>query len=224
MINIPDTLMTTDGYTPHKFISGFVKDWEELRDEWPPESLFKKEGHETPRKHGQRQHIRLLFCYTPGEDSPLFDQYMVERNQLPEIWDDFSQKLLYSKEYSDWIKETLQIPGNNFKYRLDWHIGKNGRDVSPHVDTPGKLGSHLIYFMPDGWDDNCGGQTVFYKGKLVDQMNPEPKDFAHKQQYRNDGNTSLLFKNAEDGWHGVTEVTSQLNRQILNLVIMKKDN
>ena len=28
MINIPDTLMTTDGYTPHKFIDGFVKDWE----------------------------------------------------------------------------------------------------------------------------------------------------------------------------------------------------
>jgi hypothetical protein len=55
-------------------------------------------------------------------------------------------------------------------------------------------------------------------------MNPEPKDFAHKQQYRNDGNTSLLFKNGEDGWHGVTEVTSQLNRQILNLVVMKKDN
>ena len=53
MINIPDTLMTTDGYTPHKFINGFVKDWEDLRDEWPSESLFKKEGHETPRKHGQ---------------------------------------------------------------------------------------------------------------------------------------------------------------------------
>ena len=30
MINIPDTLMTTDGYTPHKFINGFVKDWEDL--------------------------------------------------------------------------------------------------------------------------------------------------------------------------------------------------
>ena len=44
---------------------------------------------------------------------------MIERNQLPEIWDDFAQKLLYSKEYADWIKDTLEIPGNNFKYRLD---------------------------------------------------------------------------------------------------------
>ena len=86
MINIPDTLMTTDGYTPHKFINGFVKDWEELRSEWPPESLFKKEGHQTPRKHGQRQHIRLFFCYTPWEDSKLFDQEKVR----------LDLKLLYS--------------------------------------------------------------------------------------------------------------------------------
>ena len=62
MINIPDTIMTTDGFTPHKFINGFVKDWKDLRDDWPPESLFKKEGHQEPRKHGQRQHIRLFFC------------------------------------------------------------------------------------------------------------------------------------------------------------------
>ena len=49
------------------------------------------------------------------------------------------------------------------------------QDVSPHVDSISKLGSHLIYFMPEGWNDKCGGQTVFYKGKLVEQMNPEPK-------------------------------------------------
>jgi hypothetical protein len=224
MINIPDTIMTTDGYTPHKFVNGFVEHWENLRTRWPSESLFKKEGHQEPRKHGQRQHIRLFFCYTPWEGSKFFDQYMVDRKQLPEIWNHFVEELLYSKEYSEWIKETLQIPGNNFKYRLDFHITKGGRDVSPHVDTPGKIGSHLMYFMPDGWDDSCGGQTVFYKNKLVEQMNPEPKDFSHQQQYRNDGNTSLLFKNTENGWHGVTEVTSKLNRQILNLVILKKDS
>ena len=51
----------------------------------------------------------------------------------------------------------------------------------------------------------------------------DKEDFAHKQQYRNTGNSSLLFKNTEDGWHGV-KVTSRLNRQILNLVIMKRDN
>jgi len=224
MINIPDTLMITDGYTPHKFINNFVEDWEELRDEWPEKSLFKKEGHTEPRKHGQRQHIRLFFCYTPWEHSKVFDQYMIQRYQLSEIWDDFSQKLLFSKEYADWIKDTLEIPGHNFEYRLDWHITTGGRDVSPHVDTPGKIGSHLIYFNPEGWNDKSGGQTVFYKGKLVEQMNPEPKDFAHQQQYRNDGNTSLLFKNTENGWHGVTEVTSELNRQLLNVVILKKDS
>jgi hypothetical protein len=33
----------------------------------------------------------------------------------------------------------------------------------------------------------------------------------------------LLFKNTENGWHGVTEVTSDLNRQIFNVVILKND-
>ena len=38
MIIIPDNKLTSDGYAPHKFIHGFVKHWEDLRDEWPSES------------------------------------------------------------------------------------------------------------------------------------------------------------------------------------------
>jgi len=223
MINIPDTIMTTDGYTPHKFIHDFVKHWEDLREEWPAASLFKEEGHIKPRNHNQRPHLRMFMCYSPWPDSPYFDKYKIHRYQLSETWDYFVDKIFSSKEYSDWIKETLEIPGNNFKYRFDWHLTKWGQDVSPHVDSISKLGSHLIYFMPEGWNDKCGGQTVFYKGKLVEQMNPEPEDFAHKQQYRNDGNTSLLFKNTENGWHGVTEVNTELNRQIFNVVILKNE-
>ena len=223
MINIPDTIMTTDGYTPHKFINGFVEHWEDLRDEWPDESLFKDEGHIKPRKHGQRPHLRKFMCYSPWPDSPYFNQYKIRRYQLSETWDYFVDKIFSSKEYSDWIKETLEIPDNNFKYRFDWHLTKGGQDVSPHVDSAGKYGSHLIYFMPDGWDDNCGGQTVFYKGKLVENLNPEFTDFKEHMSYSNTGNTSLLFKNVENGWHGVTKVNSDLNRQIFNVVILKND-
>ncbi len=32
MINIPDTIMTTDGYTPHKCIHDFVKHWAHVRE------------------------------------------------------------------------------------------------------------------------------------------------------------------------------------------------
>ena len=223
MIILPDNKTISDGYAPHKFIHGFVKHWEDLRDEWPNESLFKNEGHVKPRKHGQRPHLRKFMCYSPWPDSPYFDQYKIQRYQLSETWDYFVDKIFSSKEYSDWLKETLEIPGNNFKYRFDWHVTQDGQDVSPHVDSAGKLGSHLIYFMPEGWNDSCGGQTVFYKGKLVENLNPEFSDFKEHVSYSNVGNTSLLFKNVEEGWHGVTEVNSDLNRQIFNVVILKND-
>jgi hypothetical protein len=223
MIILPDNKTISDGYAPHKFIHGFVKHWEDLRDEWPNESLFKDEGHVKPRKHGQRPHLRKFMCYAPWPDSPYFDQYKIQRYQLSETWDYFVDKIFSSKEYSDWLKETLEIPGNNFKYRFDWHVTQGGQDVSPHVDSAGKLGSHLIYFMPEGWNDSCGGQTVFYKGKLVENLNPEFSDFKEHVSYSNVGNTSLLFKNVEEGWHGVTEVNSDLNRQIFNVVILKND-
>jgi hypothetical protein len=223
MIILPDNKTISDGYAPHKFIHGFVKHWEDLRDEWPNQSLFKDEGHVKPRKHGQRPHLRKFMCYSPWPDSPYFDQYKIQRYQLSETWDYFVDKIFSSKEYSDWLKETLEIPGNNFKYRFDWHVTQGGQDVSPHVDSAGKLGSHLIYFMPEGWNDSCGGQTVFYKGKLVENLNPEFSDFKEHVSYSNVGNTSLLFKNVEEGWHGVTEVNSDLNRQIFNVVILKND-
>ena len=223
MIILPDNKTISDGYAPHKFIHGFVKHWEDLRDEWPNESLFKDEGHVKPRKHGQRPHLRKFMCYSPWPDSPYFDQYKIQRYQLSETWDYFVDKIFSSKEYSDWLKETLEIPGNNFKYRFDWHVTQGGQDVSPHVDSAGKLGSHLIYFMPEGWNDSCGGQTIFYKGKLVENLNPEFSDFKEHVSYSNVGNTSLLFKNVEEGWHGVTEVNSDLNRQIFNVVILKND-
>ena len=86
-------------------------------------------------------------------------------------------------------------------------------DVSPHVDSI-KLGSsHLMYFMPDG--GTITGQTVFYKDKLVEQMNPEPEDFAHKQQYRNIHCYLKILK--------MIKVNTELNRQIFNVVILKND-
>ena len=75
MINIPDTIMTTDGYTPHKFINGFVEHWEDLRDEWPAASLFKEEGHIKPRKHNQRPHLRMFMCYSFFDKSIIFIKF-----------------------------------------------------------------------------------------------------------------------------------------------------
>ena len=103
MIIIPDNKLISDGYAPHKFIHGFVKHWEDLRDEWPAASLFKEEGHIKPRKHNQRPHLRMFMCYSPWSDSPYFDKYKISRHQLSETWDYFVDKIFSSKEYADWI-------------------------------------------------------------------------------------------------------------------------
>jgi hypothetical protein len=222
MLNIPtDRSMFSDGYAPHKYMKEFVDNdvFTELQTSWPDASLFKDDGNVKPRKHGQRPHLRKLMCYAVTPQSSYFDPYMVELSSLPTIWRDFAFHVMHSKEYREFIGDCFQI--KNFNMRFDWHLTGSGKDVSPHVDSLGKEGSHLMYFMPDGWTDDMGGQTVFYKYKLIAANNPEADDFKDKVMYKNTGNTSLLFKNQEGGWHGVTEVNSTLDRQIFNVVILK---
>jgi hypothetical protein len=78
--------------------------------------------------------------------------------------------------------------------------------------------------MPDGWQEDYGGTTIFYKNKLVPQGNPEPGDFEEFKTYPVIGNYSLLFKNTSDGWHGVKPITNNagLHRQIFSVVIHEK--
>jgi hypothetical protein len=191
----------------------------ELQRDWPSEDLFKDDGFTKPRHHGQRPHLRKLMCYSITGQSKYFDKYMVKLSDLPESWASFTDHIMTGNDYRQFIKDCFKI--KDFHIRCDWHLTCNGRDVSPHVDSPGKEGSHLMYFMPEGWTDEMGGQTAFYKDKLVLQDNPESKDFGSKVSYPNVGNTSLLFKNSVNGWHGVYEVNSDLNRQIFNVVILK---
>jgi hypothetical protein len=78
--------------------------------------------------------------------------------------------------------------------------------------------------MPKGWKEEYGGSTIFYKGRKVNDMNPETKDFEESKLYPTSGNTSLIFKNVSEGWHGITEVkTDNIDRQICNVLILKKD-
>jgi len=73
----------------------------------------------------------------------------------------------------------------------------------------------------EDWTERDGGKTIFYRGKKVDRMNPEPEDFEDYITTSVIGNRSCLFKNVEDGWHGVTQVNSIVHRQICNVVILK---
>jgi len=127
--------------------------------------------------------------------------------------------IIQSSEYKSFIKKALDC--TDFKIRFDFHRTRGGLDVSPHIDSKGKIGSHLFYFMPDEWTDEMGGKTIFYRGKKVDRMNPEPEEFEDYTTTSVIGNRSCLFKNVKEGWHGVTQVNSDVHRQICNVVILK---
>ena len=75
--------------------------------------------------------------------------------------------------------------------------------------------------MPKEWQEDWGGETIFYKGKKIDKMNPEPGDFYFHKVESVSGNRSCLFKNSTGGWHGVKEVNAPVDRQICNVVILK---
>ena len=225
MINLQELPKFYDkiGYAPHEHIQDFFHQdvFEDLRTNFPSNNLF---GDELPerRKQNQRPHHRRLMCVYEGSDA-FFDHYKVDINRLPNIWQQIIT--LFSDnngKYQDWLKRILEI--KDFTIRFDFHRTKSGLDVSPHVDTASKIGSHLFYFMPDGWQEAYGGTTIFYKNKLVSQGNPEPADFAESKTYPVIGNYSLLFKNAKDGWHGVKPITNNagLHRQIFSVVIHEK--
>ncbi len=211
-----------DGYAPHELIDSFITQefYDKLLDSFPPDELFQDEFPAT-RKRNQRPHCRRFMCYHVTPQSRYFEPYFVDVKQLPELWQELCDYILYDREYRDWIRDTLLI--QDFHIRLDFHRTAKGLDVSPHVDSAGKYGSHLFYFTPKHWKEEYGGNTVFYKGKKIQAMNPEPEDFTESIYYPIIGNKSLLFKNVSYGWHGVKQVNAEgMHRQLFNVVILKK--
>ena len=223
MITVPSegqyNMHNTD-FCPHANFVDFIqpKYYRGLLKHFPGDDLFKDEFPKD-RKHGQRPHCRRFFCIGETQGSDYFDNYLLEPNKLPPVWQNFLMSIVNSGEYKAFIRRALEC--KDFKIRFDFHRTRGGLDVSPHIDSIGKIGSHLFYFMPDDWSDDMGGKTIFYRGKKVDRMNPEPKDFKEYTTTSVIGNRSCLFKNVEEGWHGVTQVKSIMHRQICNVVILK---
>ena len=207
-------------FCPHANFVDFIqpKYYRGLLKHFPTDDLFKDEFPEE-RKHGQRPHCRRFFCIGETQGSKYFDDYLLEPNKLPPIWQNFIMTIYNSGQYKSFIRRALDC--KDFKFRFDFHRTEGGLDVSPHVDSVGKIGSHLFYFMPEDWSDDMGGKTIFYRGKKVDRMNPEPEEFEESVTTSVLGNRSCLFKNVEEGWHGVTQVKSIMHRQICNVVILK---
>lgn len=195
--------------------------YEELLSSFPPEELFTDEIPEY-RKHGQRPHCRKFMCYGHTSNSKYFAPYLIKLKDLPEVWSEFCHYMYTNKQYKEWLSDMLGV--RNLAFRFDFHRTKSGLDVSPHIDSRFKHASHLFYFMPKGWKEEYGGQTIFYKGLTKDILNPEPEDFTSKALTTTAGNRSCLFKNVPDGWHGVTEINtgSDIVRQIFNIVVLRR--
>ena len=222
----PSSLVFREQFSPHQVFDNLIDDdiYTKLHKDFPKETLFRDENPKV-RKHNQRPHVRKYMCTGSIETTPALSEFHIDPKVLPKIWQEFVDYILKGSEYRYWISDLLDILPNDFNLRLDWHRTLNGHDVSPHVDSVTKLGSHLIYFMPKSWGTTShGGKTIFFSGKNTDKMNPEANDFSSYIEIENVGNRSCVFKNSSNGWHGVTKTVSDKNthRQIFNIVILKK--
>ena len=92
MLNVPTNCDIYDTeFSPHKWFVNFVKEdvHKELLEHWPNAKLFKDEGNEKPRKHGQRNHIRKFMCYANFTPNKMLQKFMIDTKNIPEVWHQF---------------------------------------------------------------------------------------------------------------------------------------
>jgi hypothetical protein len=166
----------------------------------PALPLFEKDfGYQ--RKHGQQSHDRYSLEWSPERDA-----------QLPKPWVEFIHECL-GERYREILCRLYDAPACAF--RLHWHYTPRGCSVSPHCDSPKKLGSLIFYFhTAEDWDPAWGGETVILDdgGRLSRRSAPDFSDFERGIRAPSLGNRSLLFSRTSHGWHGVEEIRCPAER------------
>lgn len=191
-----------------------------LYDEFPSLDLFEKhEG--LPRKYGQRSHDRYYLAYeeTIYTDVEREEKGIVRHEQLSSAWQDFMTGLQTDPGYRSFICRLLGV--NDFTARYAWHVATAGRSVSPHVDFPGKIGTHIFYFnTSQDWKAEWGGSTLVLSGKNYEGLNPEISDFEKVEAVQVMDNRSFLFKNQPEAWHAVDTINCPPDtyRRIFNVI------
>jgi len=140
--------------------------FDELCRDFP--SLDQFEFHQDlAREGGQRPHDRYYLVY----ESSIYAQLdhtqrgVVRHDELPKSWQGFIEELDDSPRYRGFVSRMLGVP--DFTARFAWHVGVTHSEVSPHRDSPKKLGTHIFYFNIDrDWDPSWGGETLVLEGKL----------------------------------------------------------
>jgi len=176
----------------------------------PDVSLFEK-SIGMSRAYGQKPHDRYELKYK--EDAPVSKE-----------WQMFIEELS-GPRYRAWLARLLGT--NDFNLRYQWQYSFNGCSVSPHCDSPNKLGSHIFYFnTPEDWKLEWGGQTLLLDdgGKFPPQSAPDLSEFKGKLAADVFDNRSLFFKRTDRSWHAVSELTSPKDamRKIFTVIIERK--
>lgn len=172
-----------------------------LRQHFPAIERFEK--HENlKREYGQRPHNRYYLAYEKSvyrrpENST---QGVITHRDLHPVWRRFIAEL-NGEGYQSFMKSLFGVTA--FSLRYAWHIGVTGSEVSPHLDSASKIGTHIFYFnTSDGWAAEWGGATLVLGGKRTADLNPDYADFDLVRPVEFLDNHSFLFKNTPDAWHG----------------------
>lgn len=191
-----------------------------LLDDFPPRELFQwREG--LSGQYYSRPHDRWFLEYRPaGPSAP----GKARKADLPAVWQRFLDEL--ERDDSPYRQHMLRWLGidHDLELRLTWHLGVNGSEVSPHIDTDKKLGTHIFYFnTDDDWDPAWGGNLLVLDPGELDGQDRDFDDFRLEAEIDLLGNRSFLFKNNHNAWHGVRPLQCPEGRyrRLFNVVYEK---
>jgi Rps23 Pro-64 3,4-dihydroxylase Tpa1-like proline 4-hydroxylase len=202
----------------HQFLTpeGFAT----LSHDFPSLDCFEKHNG-ISRGDGQRPHDRYYLAYENSiYQTSASTQGVIKHQALAPSWQAFLQELETNLAYQRFLKTTLAVP--DYKLRYAWHVGFTGSEVSPHVDTPEKIGTHILYFnTQQDWQPEWGGELLVLSGKQTPKMNPEFTDFTSAVPVPIWDNHSFFFRNYEHSWHGVKPLTCPTGsyRRLFNIIV-----
>jgi len=189
---------------PWNNIHGFLTaaGFQKLHQSFPALELF-EEHLNIERGHGQRPHNRYYLAYENSiYHADAKQKGVIRHSELSTEWQTFLDELNNSPQYRRFICSAFDVP--DYRVRFAWHVGFNGCEVSPHVDSPDKIGTHIVYFnTSEDWSAAWGGSTLVLDKKRTAIQNPDYTDFGSNHVVQIMNNHSFLFKNQPEAWHGV---------------------
>ncbi|HYB99961.1 MAG TPA: hypothetical protein VEC57_12590 [Candidatus Limnocylindrales bacterium] len=162
------------------------------------------------RKHGQQPHDRYVLEYT-------------DKAAVSPEWREFIEELRGDR-YGRFLR--AMFGRGRLWLNFHWHYTPASASVSPHCDSPRKLGSHIFYFNTESdWDASWGGETVILddEGRFPTKSAPKWEDFPRSWTGKAMGNRSLLFARRGNSWHGVREIRSPEGRLRRVFIVVVND-